>query len=162
MRVRIPEERNPFGRRRPFDVLGVDPAASFADVRGAYEELVAQVDSAGLQESERTARLAELEAAYEVLREPRSRALVEMSRIDDELGLEACREAARAHADTSLDCDAVLEREEGLPPAEPELSLPEGPSRAASLATRMRLKTEGARFVPDLMRDVIESVTFER
>lgn len=163
MAVRLPEEKNPYGGRTPFDVLGVPPTADARQIVVARDERLDDINNhhPPYADDERLELIKEVKEAYRAVGDARARAEVEMFFYDSSVGEEGCRRQAERHTDLAFDFSRILERAEDILPAEPDIQRATDDFRDVPLGSGLRLRTEGTSFERDPRREALDAIRFE-
>ena len=163
MSVTLPDDKNPYSGRTPFDTLGVTPSATEEELRDAQNERLDDIDDEHFDDTDkRLALREEVKQAYEMVRTPESRIAVEMFFFDKSVGEEDCRREAQRHQSLSFDFNRVLERVEDIIPTTPNVQGARKQFRATRLEQSVQLATEEPAFAVDPKHEALASITFER
>ena len=163
MPVKLPEERNPYSGRTPFDVLGVPLTADAREIVLARDEKLDDINNhqPPYADDERLELIKEVKEAYRAVGDARARAEVEMFFYDSTVGEEGCRRQAERHAELAFDFGRILERAEDILPAEPDMQRARDDFRGVPLDSGLRLRTDGTSFERDPRREALDAIRFE-
>jgi hypothetical protein len=89
----------------PYEILGLSPAASAAEIRDRHSALVREIREAGGD----AARLREVETAYNALRNPLERAKVDFFLVDSQLGQQDCEAIARTLLSPEIKVEGLIQ-----------------------------------------------------
>lgn len=160
MPVKLSEEQNPYSGRSPFDVLGVSPSATAREVQEAQAEKLEDIDYAGHDDETRIAKRDEINRAYDILRNARSRAIVEMFVFDNSVGREEGKQAAEKHCKVTFEYSEILKGSNEILPSSPELT--DIPQEPVEMTHCLRLKMGSEQMTVDPRTEAISSITFDR
>jgi len=99
---------NPYGEPSPYDILGVKPDASAAEVRDRYNALQRENQESGAAVGERSKRKTELEEAYNRLRVSGQRVKVDFAILDPGIGLKQCELIAQTVATPTTTVEGLV------------------------------------------------------
>ncbi len=160
MSVRLPDAHNPYASNNPFAVLGVPPSATARELHAAHVERLADVDYSKLDDATRIVRREEINQAYNVLRDVRSRVSVLMFQFDETVGREGLKQVAQQHRDLDFDFGRILTCSTSVFPHSPEPLPPSG--KKVTMKRSLQYKVDPRPFEPDLKGEAMSSITFER
>jgi len=163
MAVTLPDDKNPYTGRTPFDTLGVSPSASEVELRDARDEKLEEIDDEHFDDNEKRLALSnEVKQAYESVRSPEARMTVEMFFYDPSVGQEGCQQEAQNHQTLSFDFNRVLERVEDIIPDSPSVKAARKHFRPVHLEQSVLLATDVKEFAADPRQEALSSIVFER
>ncbi len=160
MYVRLPEEKNPYSKMSPYDVLGVSPSATARELHAARLDKLEDINYADYDEKTRITRRNEVEQAYTTLRDVRSRVSVVMFMLDQTVGEEGSRQAAQKHKILEFDFSRILEHSDAMFPVAPKFTVPK--YNDIVLASSRHFEVESALMEIDHQDETLSSITFER
>jgi DnaJ-class molecular chaperone len=161
MPVKLPDDKNPYFGRTPFDILGVSPSATSRELLEARDEKLEEVDYQHADQGERILARQRITQAYDQLSDARSRVGVEMFVFDNTLGRqEAVREAEKHLADPP-DVTGVLQNAEDVFPNSPSVGHAARQGREIVLERSIRLELEEHPFPVDPAEEALKSIKFE-
>jgi len=158
--MKLPEDKNPYSARSPFDLLGVSPSATAVEIRNAMDERIDEI--AGLDDDVRLAKREEIKAAYRAVRNARARAEVEMFFYDSTVGEEDCRRSAEEYKTVSFEFGRILEHAEDILPTSPDVQGARERFTEVTFQRSVQIETEGDLLRIDLKEDALASIVFER
>jgi len=163
MPVELPEDKNPYAGRSPFDILGVPPTASAAEIRDACAERKEEINyNPNYDDKTRLAKRKEVEEANNMVREAKRRVAIEVFVFDKGVGQNECREAAQTHKTLSFEFDTVLKGTDEIFPSSPDIRGAETLFRDVTFQRSVRLKTEGHQFEADPRAEALASISFDQ
>ena len=160
MAVKLSEEENPYSRRTPFDVLGVSPSATARDLREAQVEKLEEINYADYDDQTRIAKRDEINEAYSVLRDVRSRMSVVIFRFDQTVGKAESRSAAEKHKTLKFEFGRILQGTDKVFPVSPELAKPT--YKRVALKRSVRYRKDVVPTTVDPKAQALASITFDR
>jgi len=160
MAVRLPEEENPYSQRTPFDVLGVSPSATARELREAQVEKLEEINYADYDDQTRIAKRDEINQAYSVLRDVRSRMSVVIFRFDRTVGQAESRSAAEKHKTLRFEFGRILQSTDKVFPVSPELAKPT--YKRVVMKRSVRYRKNVVLTTVDPKTQALASITFDR
>ncbi len=99
---------DPYSQPSPYDVLGVKPDATAAEIRDRKTKLDRDNQESGASASERAKRKQELDAAYDQLRVAEKRVRVDFWLLDPRIGQKQCERLAENLATPNTDVEGLI------------------------------------------------------
>lgn len=161
MGVKLPDKENPFGARTPFDILGVDRSADARSLRRAMQEKIEDVRSQALDDDTRIRKQDEINWAYEQLRNPRNRAVLDVFSFDPRVGDNECKRRAERLRSVDFDYDRVFKGYDDLLPSGPEIDGSRLQTRQTTLETSVKLRRSETHDATDPHAEFKASMRFE-
>jgi hypothetical protein len=161
MTTRLPEELNPYSEQKnPFYVLGVPPTATARELHAAHVERLADIDFGKWDDATRIAKREEVNQAYNVLRDVRSRVGVLLFLLDERIGREEVRQMAEKHRNLTFDFGRILRCSDSVFPHKPE-PLPAS-GKSLTMKCCVQYTIDPASFASDHRAEALASLTLER
>ena len=160
--VKLPEGKDPFAARSPFDVLGVPPSATGRDLNDAHSEKLDELNYEDYPDEERIAKREEITRAYDAIRDARGRAGVKLFVFDPTAGQQQTRAEAERNKAVEFDFGRILKGSDAVFPVSPDVPDPRPLYRPAPLDRSARLRVAGDRAAPDPVAEAIDAIRFDQ
>lgn len=121
MSILLPDKDNPFASKTPFDILGIDRSADAKKLRQALQEKIEDARMDTHDDDARLRKQEEIKWAYDQLRNPRSRVVLEVFSFDPRAGDQECRRRAEQLRKVDFDYNRVFKGYHELLPCNPEV-----------------------------------------
>lgn len=99
---------NPYAEQSPYEILGVSPQATAAEIRDRHTELKRQIQESGDSPGERAKRIKDIQDAYDKLRVAGQRVRVDFTILSSDIGLKQCETAAQSVATPNTNVEGLV------------------------------------------------------